>query len=394
MSLWLNGFLGKHLSGRGIIVWPGLAILIGITASEFATLLISGIENTPERSIRGAVVGLLLSIALAVGLRWIATSLGMYLAILFFFFWDAGLVLTLIFSIVTFSALAATELSPLVRYWYLGILAVWMGQYGVRAGEDAILLVVIIPVAGLSFFLARIIFNLRERNLSAIRLMEESREQNRVAIERERKNIARDLHDIVAHDITVVAMQSKAAKFANSGQVAMDAIDIIAKLSTETLHDLRLMLNVLRTDGTMSDSSGGSADKPAATTVYAVQGLQIFSQRLKDSGFSVTSHTDEKISELPRSAQTALYRVMQEATTNIIKHGKREGSCDLRLEISGSNAILEMTNQIPKSKPIKGDQPVGGIGLIGMRDRMNAFGGRFNAEVVDGQWVLTASIPF
>jgi signal transduction histidine kinase len=394
MSLRVTGFLGKYFSGRGAIVWPGLAILIGITCTEFATLLISGIQNTTERSIRGAVVGLLLSIALAVGIRWVATSLGMYLAILFFFFWDGGLLLWLTFSIVIFSALAATEVSSLVRNWYLGILAVWMGQYAFRAGIDAILLVVIIPLAVLSYILGRIIYTLRERSQFAVSQMEESREQNRVAIERERKNIARDLHDIVAHDITVVAMQSKAAKFANSGQAAMDAIDIIAKLSTETLHDLRLMLNVLRTDGTMSDSSGGSADKPAATTVYAVQGLQIFSQRLKDSGFSVTSHTDEKISELPRSAQTALYRVMQEATTNIIKHGKREGSCDLRLEISGSNAILEMTNQMPNSKPKKGDLPVGGIGLIGMRDRMNAFGGRFNAEVVDGQWVLTASIPF
>jgi signal transduction histidine kinase len=318
----------------------------------------------------------------------------MYLAILFFFFWDGGLLLWLTFSIVIFSALAATEVSSLVRNWYLGILAVWMGQYAFRAGIDAILLVVIIPLAVLSYILARIIYTLRERSQVAVSQMEESREQNRVAIERERKNIARDLHDIVAHDITVVAMQSKAAKFANSGQAAIDAIDIIAKLSTETLHDLRLMLNVLRTDGTMSDTSGGSADKPAATTVYAVQGLQIFSQRLKDSGFSVSSHTDEKISELPRSSQTALYRVMQEATTNIIKHGKREGSCELRLEIAGSNAILEMTNQIPKSRPKKSDLPVGGIGLIGMQDRMNAFGGRFNAEVVDDRWVLTACIPF
>ncbi|GGJ72086.1 sensor histidine kinase [Glutamicibacter bergerei] len=394
MNSRVKAALTKCFAGQGIIVLPGLTVLIGITATEFLTLLTSGIENTPERSIRGAVVGLLLSVSLAIGLRWASTSLGAFLAILYFGFWDGGLFLWLVFSLIIFSVFAATVDSRIIRNWFLVLVLVWMGQYGVRAGDDAILLVALVPLSVLSFVLARIIFNLRERNLNAVQLMEESREQNRVAIELERKNIARDLHDIVAHDITVVAMQSKAAKFANSGQAAMDAIDIIAKLSTETLHDLRLMLNVLRTDGTMSDSSGGSADKPAATTVYAVQGLQIFSQRLKDSGFSVTSHTDEKISELPRSAQTALYRVMQEATTNIIKHGKREGSCDLRLEISGSNAILEMTNQIPKSKPIKGDQPVGGIGLIGMRDRMNAFGGRFNAEVVDGQWVLTASIPF
>ncbi|HJX77972.1 sensor histidine kinase [Glutamicibacter sp.] len=394
MNSRVKAALNKCFAGRGVIVLPGLTVLIGITATEFLTLLTSGIENTPERSIRGAVVGLLLSVSLAIGLRWASTSLGAFLAILYFGFWDGGLFLWLVFSLIIFSVFAATVDSRIIRNWFLVLVLIWMGQYGVRAGDDAILLVALVPLSVLSFVLARIIFNLRERNLSAIRQMEEGREQNRVAIERERKNIARDLHDIVAHDITVVAMQSKAAKFANSGQAAIDAIDIIAKLSTETLHDLRLMLNVLRTDGTMSDSSGGSDDKPAATTVYAVQGLEIFTQRLKESGFSVTSHTDEKISELPRSAQTALYRVMQEATTNIIKHGKREGSCGLRLEISGSNAILEMTNQMPKSKPNKSDLPVGGIGLIGMQDRMNAFGGRFNAEVVDGRWVLTASIPF
>lgn len=394
MRLRIKTALTKLFAGRGVVVWVGILAFVAITATESYTLLQDGFENSPDKVVQGALVGLLLSVALVIGLRWVATSIGMYLATLFFFFGDGELLLWLVFSLVIFSVLAATVKSSMVRIWYLVILTIWMGQYGIRSGEDSILLVIFAPLATTTYVISRSIFNLRERNLNAVQLMEESREQNRVAIERERKNIARDLHDIVAHDITVVAMQSKAAKFANSGQVAMDAIDIIAKLSTETLHDLRLMLNVLRTDGTMSDSSGGSADKPAATTVYAVQGLQIFSQRLKDSGFSVTSHTDEKISELPRSAQTALYRVMQEATTNIIKHGKREGSCDLRLEISGSNAILEMTNQMPESKPIKGDLPVGGIGLIGMRDRMNAFGGRFNAEVVDGQWVLTASIPF
>lgn len=386
--------LTKLFAGRGVVIWVGILTFVAITATESYTLLQDGFEDSPTRVVHGAIVGLLLLVALLVGTRWVAASLGAYLATLFFFFGDGDLLLWLVFSLVIFSVLAATANSSIVRIWYLVLLAIWMGQYGIRSGEDAILLVIFVPIAAVAYVLARNIFNLRERNLNAVLLMEESREQNRVAIERERKNIARDLHDIVAHDITVVAMQSKAAKFANSGQAAIDAIDIIAKLSTETLHDLRLMLNVLRTDGTMSDSSGGSADKPAATTVYAVQGLEIFTQRLKDSGFSVTSHTDEKISELPRSAQTALYRVMQEATTNIIKHAKRESSCNLRLEISGSNAILEMTNQMPNSKPKKGDLPVGGIGLIGMRDRMNAFGGRFNADVVDGHWVLTASIPF
>ncbi|WP_404288983.1 histidine kinase [Glutamicibacter arilaitensis] len=386
--------LTKLFAGRGVVVLTGILAFVAITATEGYTLLQDGIDNSSSSVIRGVAVGLLLSAALAIGMRWVATSLGMYLATLFFFFWDGGLLLWLVFSLVIFSVLAATVRSSLVRNWYLVILLVWMGQYGVRAGKDAILLVIFVPLALLAFVLARSIFNLRERNLSAIRQMHENSEQSRIAVERERKNIARDLHDIVAHDITVVAMQSKAAKFANNGDAAIEAIDIIAKLSTETLHDLRLMLNVLRTDGTMSGSSGSGVDKPAATTVYAAHGVEIFSQRLSESGFKVTSHTGENISELPRSAQTALYRVMQEATTNIIKHGRRGGYCNMSLEILGSNAVLEMTNQMPNSRSKKDEISVGGIGLIGMEDRMNAFGGRFSTSVVNDQWILSASIPF
>ncbi|MGO2052870.1 hypothetical protein CIK76_08925 [Glutamicibacter sp. BW80] len=394
MRLRIKTALTKLFAGRGVVVWTGILAFAAITATEGYTLLQDGIGNSSSSVIRGVGVGLLLSASLAIGMRWVATSLGMYLATLFFFFWDGGLLLWLVFSLVIFSVLAATVASSLVRNWYLVMLLVWMGQYGVRAGEDAILLVIFVPLAVLAYVLARSIFHLRERNLNAIRQMQENSEQSRIAVERERKNIARDLHDIVAHDITVVAMQSKAAKFANNGEAAIEAIDIIAKLSTETLHDLRLMLNVLRTDGTMSGSSGSGVDKPAATTVYAVQGVEIFSQRLHESGFEVTSHTGENISALPRSAQTALYRVMQEAATNIIKHGRRGGVCTMSLEVVGPNAVLEMTNQMPNSHPSGGELSGGGIGLIGMKDRMNAFGGRFSTRVVDDRWILSASIPF
>ncbi|MGP9489939.1 histidine kinase [Glutamicibacter sp. 287] len=394
MRLRIKTALTKLFAGRGVVVWTGILAFVAITATEGYTLLQDGIDNSSSSVIRGVAVGLLLSASLAIGMRWVATSLGMYLATLFFFFWDGGLLLWLVFSLVIFSVLAATVASSLVRNWYLVMLFVWMGQYGVRAGKDAILLVIFVPLALLAYILARSIFNLRERNLNAIRQMQENSEQSKIAVERERKNIARDLHDIVAHDITVVAMQSKAAKFANNGQAAIEAIDIIAKLSTETLHDLRLMLNVLRTDGTMSGSPGSGVDKPAATTVYAVQGVEIFSQRLHESGFEVTSHTGENISALPRSAQTALYRVMQEATTNIIKHGRRGGACTMCLEIVGPNAVLEMTNQMPNSHSTREELSGGGIGLIGMKDRMNAFGGRFSTSVVNDQWILSASIPF
>ncbi|RBM00110.1 hypothetical protein C1H84_13370 [Glutamicibacter soli] len=394
MKARLKDTLTKQFSGRGVIILLGVAALLAVSATEIISILQDGFVASTSTSIRGALSGVILCIALIIGRRWVAASLGIYLATAFFFFGNGMLLIWMVLSAVIFSALAATALSRHIRVWYLTILVGWMIQFIIRAGDDAILLVLIAPLALSAFALTRSIFVLRERNARTSKEMEEADARARQAIEAERKNIARDLHDIVAHDITVVAMQSKAAKFANDGQMALDAIDVIAKLSTETLHDLRLMLNVLRTDGTMADPAVSVNDKPAATTVYAVQGVELFSQRLREANFVVSSHTEEKISELPRSAQTALYRVMQEATTNVIKHALPGGECSISLTAQGTEAKLKITNQVPNLGSPKNSLPIGGSGLIGMEDRMKAFGGRFNTSERNGRWILTASIPF
>lgn len=394
MKARLKDTLTKQFAGRGVIIWGGIAVLLAISATEIFTLLQDGFHDTSDKSIRGALAGVILCLALFVGRRWVAAALGLFLAAAFFFFGNGQLLFWMVLSVAVFSALAATASSRHVRVWYLTLLAGWMVQFLFRAGEDSILIVLLAPLAALSFALTRSIFVLRERNAAALQDMREANERTQRALEAERKNIARDLHDIVAHDITVVAMQSKAAKFANDGQKALDAIDVIAKLSTETLHDLRLMLNVLRTDGTMTDPSLAGGDKPAATTVYAVQGVELFSERLREANFVVNSHTEEKISDLPRSAQTALYRVMQEATTNVIKHGRPGGECSISLVAIGNEAILEITNQTMNSHHRASTLPYGGSGLIGMADRMRAFGGEFDTKELSGRWILRASIPF
>ncbi|WP_421014765.1 sensor histidine kinase, partial [Glutamicibacter creatinolyticus] len=104
---------------------------------------------------------------------------------------------------------------------------------------------------------------------------------------------------------------------------------------------------------------------------------------------------EEEISELPRSAHTALYRVMQEATTNIIKHAEPGSQCSISLKRRGDTAVLRMVNQVMTSKKIATNDALwGGSGLIGMEDRMRAFGGQFEAGKHAHQWILVAEIPF
>ena len=390
----LKGTLARLFAGRGVIVWVGIVVLLAVSSSEVITLLQDGLAGSPEISVQGSLVGLGLCIILALGLRWTAAALGLFIAVAFFFLANGAMFFWTIVAFMAFSALAATSSARSIRAAYLTLCAAWAVQFAFQAHGDAVLLIAVVPLAAMAYVVTRSIYLLREKNAFALRQVQTVEEQTRLAVARERKNIARDLHDIVAHDITVVAMQSKAAKFANDGQKALEALDIIAKLSTETLHDLRLMLNVLRADGTMADPLSRSNDKPAATTVYALQGAELFVQRLKDANFKVSSTTDEKISELPRSAQTAIYRVMQEGTTNVIKHGALGAKCTFSLTVVGAEAVLEITNQIENSGKKASGLPEGGTGLIGMGDRMRAFGGKFATDSKNGVWRLRASIPF
>ena len=390
----LKDTLAKLFAGRGVIVFAGIVVLLAVSSSEVITLLQDGLVDSSEFSARGALVGLGLCGILAMGLRWTSASLGLFVAVAYFFLGNGAMFFWAIVSFMAFSALAATVSARSIRAAYLTLCLAWAVQFAFQAHSDAVLLIAIVPLAAMAYVVTRSIYVLRERNVATVNEMQLAQERAQLAIERERKNIARDLHDIVAHDITIVAMQSKAAKYANDGQAALEAIDVIAKLSTETLHDLRLMLNVLRADGTMADPLSHGNDKPAATTVYALQGAELFVQRLKEANFKVNSTTDEKISELPRSAQTAIYRVMQEATTNVIKHGLPGGQCSLGLAVNGNEATLEITNQIGHSGGRSDTWMDGGSGLIGMGDRMRAFGGKFATNSENGVWTLRASIPF
>lgn len=388
--------LRKIFEGRRIIIWAGFLALAVVTVSEVLTLLDEGFSQATAADLRGVAFGVLLCAVLILANWLVSASLGAYLAILIFGFNDAEQFLWLIVSLVIFSALAGSAESSLVRNAYLAFVAMWMLQFAIRAQDDVISLVVQIPAVVLAFVTARAMYVLREKNQQSLHQMAELRDRTESAIRDERKNIARDLHDIVAHDITIVAMQSKAAKFANDESTSREAIDVISKLSSETLHDLRLMLNVLRTDGTMSDIGASSDGKPSATTIQAIQGIAVFSQRLRDAGFDVETDVDEQeITELPRSAHTALYRVMQEATTNIIKHAEPGSQCSISLKRRGDTAVLRMVNQVMTSKKIATNDALwGGSGLIGMEDRMRAFGGQFEAGKHAHQWILVAEIPF
>lgn len=257
-------------------------------------------------------------------------------------------------------------------------------------------LIVLAPLLVLSYMFSRTakrVLNERERDRERIAV---ARARQREAVEAERKAIARDLHDIVAHDITVIAMQARAARFSGDADVAQESLRVIGDTAKEALQDLRVMLNVLRSDGLMV-SSGGALDESAANAASSLEiliGIEHFGNRLIELGYQVQSSADPAMDTLSQSAQTALYRVLQESTTNIVKHAGANASCRIEAAVVDGLAYLEVANTLARNTGTMLDAP-GHLssGIVGMADRMGTFGGTLSAGAVGREWLVRATLP-
>jgi signal transduction histidine kinase len=302
----------------------------------------------------------------------------------------ALLVVPLLLGLVTLTQIRKFSLR------YLCIALVWGILIVVARPLDVGFLVLLVPLILLAYFVALFARKFQEQRESDRRRIEDLRRKQQEAVEAERKAIARDLHDIVAHDITVISMQAKAAGFSGDPAVAQAALKVIGNTSKEALQDLRVMLNVLRSDGPATRVDGSLVDSAgnAASSLEILIGVEVFAERLIDLGHPTKTMVDPRLAGLPQSAQAALYRVLQESTTNIVKHAEPHASCRIEALVVGDRVWLEIANSLPRHVMDQGfDNGGHSSGIVGMSDRMAAFGGTLSAKRVRGDWVVRAELP-
>ncbi|QYH35952.1 sensor histidine kinase [Salinibacterium sp. M195] len=176
------------------------------------------------------------------------------------------------------------------------------------------------------------------------------------AVELERNQIARDMHDVVAHSLAVVIAQADGARYASAADPAMadSALSTISGTAREALTDVRLLLEQLRHSQSLGPQPG-LADISALVEQMRSAGLQI---EVVENGPSV---------ELPAGKQIALYRITQEAMTNALRHGDPAAPALLSIEWSGETVTVTMKNRIAKQDSLAEQRT--GHGLIGMRER-------------------------
>jgi signal transduction histidine kinase len=228
----------------------------------------------------------------------------------------------------------------------------------------------------------------RHKNVAleaANRELEEQRElQAQAAVAVERGRIARELHDVVAHNVSMIVVQAGAAARVLDGDQpdVRNALEVIASTGRETVDEMRALLGVVRSD------DGPAALKPQP----GLADLDQLVSGVREAGLPVTLRIEGASRPLPAALDLSAYRIVQEALTNTVKHaGPARAEVTVRYEDGLVTLEIADTGRGPDSGPITGHGT--GHGLVGMRERAAMFGGKLEAAPGDGGFTVRARLP-
>ncbi|WP_402469874.1 sensor histidine kinase [Isoptericola aurantiacus] len=200
----------------------------------------------------------------------------------------------------------------------------------------------------------------------------------RQRVAEERVRIARDLHDVVGHEVAVITVQAGLASHLMESQPARaaEALDRVQEAGAHVLEELPALLRVLRQ----------SDDSPDTAPSAGLDQLEVLVAHARGAGIVVTVERGDDLPDLGATADATAYRVVQEALTNAAKHG--DGSAQVRLGSTGGTVVLEVANGIGS-----GATQGSGLGLVGMRERVEAADGTLETGARDGRFVVRAVLP-
>jgi signal transduction histidine kinase len=216
---------------------------------------------------------------------------------------------------------------------------------------------------------------LAEQAAELLRLQETVRQEAAAA---ERGRIARELHDVIAHSVSAMVVQASAAEasFDNAPATARQAIDDIASTGRKALAETGRLLHLLRDD---KDELGLAPDS-------GVDELPQLIEDMRRRGLDVELRQEGSLDDLPVGLGLSVYRIVQEVLTNALKH-----SGDRRVSL-----LVRRTRDALMIRAINVAGPRGlsnGLGLLGMAERVNVFGGTLKHAFEDSDFVVEAQLP-
>jgi signal transduction histidine kinase len=230
-------------------------------------------------------------------------------------------------------------------------------------------------LVGLPWLAGRVVrrYSAQARELDVLNMELERRREHdlREAQRDERTRIARELHDVVAHSLSVMVVQAGAAEevLAHDPQSAAEPLAAIRQTGKNALLEMRRLLGVLKTD----------ADGLALTPQPGLGDLGDLVEQMRAAGVDVRLEVDDDLPALTPGADLAAYRVVQEALTNVLKHAGKVPA-DVRVGYAEGSIDIDVVNGGGSGDPPNGR----GHGLIGMRERVALYGGSVAAGPADG----------
>jgi signal transduction histidine kinase len=216
----------------------------------------------------------------------------------------------------------------------------------------------------------------------ANRELAEQRElQAQAAVAVERGRIARELHDVIAHNVSMMVVQAGAAERVLEGgqRQVRDALDAIALTGRQTVDEMRTVLGVLRAED----------DRAALRPQPGLADLEQLVASVREAGLPVRLRIDGKPCRLPQALDLSAYRIVQEALTNALKHA---GPAEAEVVVGYDRGAVQIEVRDTGAGQASGRGT--GHGLIGMRERVAMFGGQFDAaRVAGGGFAVRARLP-
>ena len=247
------------------------------------------------------------------------------------------------------------------------VLALFIHHNQITAAGIGSRLVVIGLVVAIALYLrarADYINGLRER---AERLERERALLAQQSVADERVRIARELHDVVAHNVSLMVVQAQALAATGGTETQNETLGHVADLGREALSEMHRMLGVLRLQ------DGDAAEREPQP---GVRDLPTLIEHTRQAGLDTTLTVDGSAREVPAAVDLSVYRIVQEALTNVIRHAHAKQAS---VTLAYSPGALEVTvlddGTGPHAGRANGDAPTGGHGLVGMRERVGLFGG-------------------
>ncbi|MET9960928.1 histidine kinase [Streptomyces sp. NPDC006326] len=205
------------------------------------------------------------------------------------------------------------------------------------------------------------------------------------AVVAERARMARELHDMVANHLSAIAIHSTAALSIDSPATSREALGVIRENSVEGLAEMRRLIGLLR--------DAGAEQEPAATPSLAGLDALLGQARVNGSasGLDFVLRDERPPGQpVPAPVELAAYRIVQESLTNALKHA---APGTVRVGVSHADGLLTVRVDSPYGDRPGPRAPGSGAGLVGMRERTELLGGRFEAGRAGSLWQVRAVLP-